>query len=148
VLQTLSKAWGLAGARVGLAFASPEIIGVMNKVKFPYNVGKPSLQIASMALLIEKSFKERVDEITTNREKLVKSLENLPIVKGVFPSEANFLLVKFDNPKEIYTYLAQNGVVVRDRSTQPGCQGCLRITVGTKEEVEKLLSCLRAMDNG
>lgn len=143
VLQTLSKAWGLAGARIGLAFASPEIISVMSKVKFPYNVGKPSIDIASKALNSEKLMRQRVNEIIVNRNILVNALGKISIVKNIYPSEANFLLVKFNNPKEIYNLLAQNGIVVRDRSSQPGCKGCLRITVGTKDEVEKLIDALK-----
>ncbi|MDY0197299.1 MAG: histidinol dehydrogenase [Tenuifilaceae bacterium] len=143
VLQTLSKAWGLAGARVGLAFASPEIISVMNKIKFPYNVGKPSIDIASKALNSKEIMRQRVDEIILNREMLVNALTRVSAAEIIYPSETNFLLVKFSNPKGIYNLLAQNGIVVRDRSNQPGCKGCLRITVGTKNEVKKFIDVLK-----
>ncbi|MFP4557408.1 MAG: aminotransferase class I/II-fold pyridoxal phosphate-dependent enzyme, partial [Bacteroidales bacterium] len=143
VLQTLSKAWGLAAARVGLAFASPEIISIMNKVKFPYNVGKPSMNIALSALKQEEAMKARVRETLETRGKLADDLENLPQVVKVYPSDANYLLVKFKESQKVYRKLASNGIVVRDRGSQPGCEGCLRITVGTREEVEKLLNTLK-----
>ena len=143
VLQTLSKAWGLAAARVGLAFASPEIIAYMNKVKFPYNVGKPSIDTALSTLQLELEMQNRVNEITTNREYLAFELAKLSQVIKVFPSDANFLLVKFIQPRVVYKHLASNGIVVRDRSNQPGSEGCLRITVGTREEVDKLVFCLK-----
>jgi histidinol-phosphate aminotransferase len=145
VLQTLSKAWGLAAARVGLAFASPEIIAVMNRVKFPYNVGKPSIDIALSALQMEDIMKNRVNDILANREYLALELSEISNVIEVFPSNANFLLVKFKNSKMAYSRLASNGIVVRDRSSQPGCEGCLRITVGTREEVDKIITCLNEM---
>jgi len=143
VLQTLSKAWGLAAARVGLAFASPEIISIMNKVKFPYNVGKPSMDIALCVLKQEEAMKARVRETLETLDKLAKDLENLPQCVKVYPSEANYLLVKFKESQEVYRKLASNGIVVRDRGSQPGCEGCLRITVGTKKEVEVLLNILK-----
>lgn len=143
VLQTLSKAWGLAAARVGLAFASQEIIGFMNKVKFPYNVGKPSIDITLKALEMENEMKEKVKETLKNREYLSSELSKFKMVTKVFPSDSNFLLAKFTEPKKVYKDLANNGIVVRDRSTQPGCVGCLRITVGTMEEVEKLIDTLK-----
>jgi histidinol-phosphate aminotransferase len=143
VLQTLSKAWGLAGARVGLAFASPEIIGVMNKVKFPYNIGKPSIDIALNALNMSGLMRERVNENFSNKQLLINGLRQLQIVEKIFPSDANFILAKFSDQKSVYIALAQNGIVVRDRNSQPGCERCLRITVGTKEEVEKLLNTLK-----
>jgi histidinol-phosphate aminotransferase len=145
VLQTLSKAWGLAGARVGLAFASSEIISVMNKVKFPYNVGKPSIDMAMNALQLEDIVKDRVKEIIDNREYLANEISKLSFVVTVYQSEANYMLAKFEDSKKIYNSLANNGIVVRDRSTQLGCESCLRITVGTREEVEKLINCLKEM---
>ncbi len=143
VLQTLSKAWGLAAARVGLAFASPQIIGVMNRVKFPYNVGKPSVDIALKTLQQGDEMVKRTKELVSNKNWLASELNSLPMVQKVYPSDANFLLAKFDNARQVYEQLAGNGIVVRDRSTQPGCEGCLRITVGTREEVEKLIDTLK-----
>ncbi len=145
VLQTLSKAWALAGARIGLAFASPELISVMNKVKFPYNVGKPSIEMALKALKEEEAKVAKVRETLQIRDNLAMELEDIPQVVKVFPSDANYLLVKFRESQKMYKQLASNGIVVRDRSNQPGCEGCLRITVGTKEEVNKLITCLNEM---
>ncbi len=146
VLQTLSKAWGLAGARVGLAFASPKIISVMSKVKFPYNLGKPSIDIALKALNSEMLMSQRVNEIVLNKNMLTDKLVGMLIVEKIYPSKANFLLVKFSNAKEVYTTLAQNGIVVRNRTNQEGCEGCLRITIGRRDEVEKLLNCLKVLN--
>ncbi len=143
VLQTLSKAWGLAAARVGMAFASPQIISVMNKVKFPYNVGKPSIDIALKALQQSDEMVKRTKELVDNKNWFTNELKSLPMVQKVYPSDANFLLVKFDNARQAYSKLASSGIVVRDRSTQPGCEGCLRITVGTREEVKKVIYCLK-----
>lgn len=145
VLQTLSKAWGLAAARVGLAFASSQIVAILNKVKFPYNVGKPSIDIAMKALRMENDMRARVMEILTNRDYLTSELSKFSMVTKVFPSDSNFLLVKFTDPKMVYKHLASNGIVVRDRSNQPGCEGCLRITVGTRDEVDELIFRLKEM---
>lgn len=145
VLQTLSKAWGLAGARVGMAFSSPEIIAVMNRVKFPYNLGSPSIEIAERALQLGSLMKNGVENVISNREFLTKKLCEIKGVVKVFPSDANFLLVKFKDSQQVYNYLANNGIVVRDRSNHPGCEGCLRITVGTKGEVDKIITCLNEM---
>lgn len=143
VLQTLSKAWGLAGARIGLAFASPEIIQVMNRVKFPYNIGKPSIEAAIAALTQGRFMQQRVEEIIEQRGLLSESLSNLPSVEKVFPSSANFLLVKFPESDKIYQYLTGKGIIVRDRSTQPGCAGCLRITIGSETENQTLINALK-----
>lgn len=145
VLQTLSKAWALAGARIGLAFASPELISVMNKVKFPYNVGKPSIEMALKALKEEEAKVVKVRETLQIRDNLAMELADIPQVVKVFPSYANYLLVKFREIQKVYKQLASNGIVVRDRSNQPGCEGCLRITVGTKEEISKLTDCLKKL---
>ncbi len=147
VLQTLSKAWGLAGARIGLAFASPEIISVLNRVKFPYNIGKPSIELASSALDQEQEMKEWVGEIINQRNLLMNSLSAFTFVEKIFPSSANFLLVKFRESEKIYQYLAGKGIIVRDRSKQLGCKGCLRITVGTQTENKTLLKELKELEN-
>lgn len=143
VLQTLSKAWGLAGARIGLAFSSPEIIQVMNRVKFPYNIGKPSIEAAIAALTQGRFMQQRVEEMIEQRGLLSESLSNLPSVEKVFPSSANFLLVKFSESDKIYRYLTGQGIVVRDRSTQAGCAGCLRITIGSETENQTLINALK-----
>src|SRR6476661_3235282 len=139
ILQTLSKAWGLAGLRVGMAFASEEIIEVFNKVKPPYNVNQASQQLALEALSNVEQVNEWIKETVAEREALRKALENLNNVQQVYPSDANFLLAKFDDPKAVYTYLTSLGIIVRDRSKVELCEGCLRITVGTSEENKQLI---------
>ncbi|MEE4178352.1 MAG: histidinol-phosphate transaminase [Bacteroides sp.] len=143
VLQTLSKAWGLAGARIGMAFSSPEIIQVMNRVKFPYNIGKPSIEAAIIALTQTPVIRQRVEEIIEQRGLLSECLSKFPFVEEVFPSSANFLLVKFPESDKIYQYLTGKGIIVRDRSTQPGCAGCLRITIGSETENQTLINALK-----
>lgn len=139
VLQTLSKAWGLAGIRLGLGFASAEIIQVLNKIKPPYNISILSQQVALEALGNEKQKNAWVREIIAAREKLTNQLKALPQVLEVFPSDANFLLTRVTNAKELYQKLVEKGVIVRDRSNVALCENCLRITVGTPEENEILI---------
>jgi histidinol dehydrogenase len=143
ILQTFSKAWGLAGARLGLAFASTEIIGVLNKVKFPYNVGKPSLTVLDNALKNYQTVKEKITNLIAERKFLAKELSQLSTVVKVYPSESNFLLVKTNNADLIYNQLLDNGIVVRNRSKEPGCDGCLRITVGSEVENRSLIEILK-----
>lgn len=142
VMQTLSKAWGLAALRVGTAFASEEIISVMNKVKPPYNINQPSQELALQALEEVGQVNDMIREIVKEREALKHSLLSLPIVQKVYPSDANFLLVKIDDARDIYNYLLQKQVVVRDRSKVELCEGCLRITVGTPTENNILINAL------
>lgn len=145
VLQTFSKAWALAGARLGMAFASPEIIHYLNSVKYPYNVGLPT-QRAVQAAFEKQEVAETVGEILTERKRLTEALGQFSFVEKIYPSDANFLLVKMKDSALIFNYLKQNGVVVRDRSKEPLCEGCLRITVGTKEENSTLLKLLKMYD--
>ncbi|MBI1225316.1 MAG: histidinol-phosphate transaminase [Bacteroidetes bacterium] len=142
VLQTLSKAWALAGARLGMAFASPEIIHYLNAVKYPYNVGAPTQRVVLSAL--EQGLEGTVSAIIAERKKLEKALAEFEFVEKIYPSDANFLLVKMKGSALIFNYLKQNGVVVRDRSREPLCEGCLRITVGTPDENNVLLELLAA----
>lgn len=142
VMQTLSKAWGLAALRVGTAFASEEIITVMNKVKPPYNINQPSQELALQALEEVGQVNDMIREIVKEREALKESLLQLPPVKKVYPSDANFLLVKVDDARGMYEYLLQHQVVVRDRSRVELCEGCLRITVGTPAENKTLIDAL------
>jgi histidinol-phosphate aminotransferase len=145
VLQTFSKAWGLAGVRLGLAFADPEIITTLNKVKYPYNVNV--LTAARVLEAVSQGAKgPDVRLILTERIRLSETLKGLKCVQKVFPSQANFLLVKFDDPKGAYRYLADNDVIVRDRSGQSLCAGCLRITIGTPAENNKLIATLLSYD--
>jgi histidinol-phosphate aminotransferase len=143
VMQTFSKAWGLAGLRIGLAFANAEIIRVFNNVKPPYNIS----QIAQETLLVALGQKELVEDtiqrIIAERANLVAELSNLNFVTRVFPSEANFVLVRTTDANSIYRYLLEETIVVRNRNSVELCEGCLRITVGTPEENVKLLEALK-----
>lgn len=141
VLQTLSKAWGMAGLRIGLAIADPAVIALMSKVKYPYNINVLAQKMALMKL--DEAAKDKaVAEIVGQRFRLEKELCKCPEVKGIYSSDANFLLVRFDNPDEVYGRLLAGGVIVRNRSKVPGCEGCLRITVGTPVENDRLLRLL------
>ncbi|HVS97830.1 MAG TPA: histidinol-phosphate transaminase [Puia sp.] len=143
VLQTLSKAWGLAGLRLGMAFASEAIIGVYDKVKPPYNIGQATQELVLKALQDVDQVNEMIRTLVALREELSGALATLPMVLKVYPSDANFLLVKTTHGREIYEYLLGAGIVVRDRSKVELCEGCLRITVGTKAENAELLRALK-----
>jgi histidinol-phosphate aminotransferase len=142
VLQTFSKAWGLAGLRIGLAFANEEIIKLFNKVKPPYNVSEIAQQAILEALENEKEVEKTIAEIISEREKLFENLGDLPFVRKIYPSDANFLLVKTDDADSIYKFLLGEKIVVRNRRTVALCEGCLRITIGTPEENQSLLKSL------
>ena len=146
VLQTLSKAWGLAGLRLGMAFASPEIVGFLNKIKSPYNISQPVQDIVSTALDEIGMVNDMIVELVASRKKLEDSLMSLPAVTKIFPSDANFLLVRFHDAKGMYNYLVGNGIVVRDRSNIPLCENTLRITVGTENENKKLVAAISAFN--
>lgn len=139
VLQTLSKAWGMAALRIGLAFASEEIIAVFNKIKPPYNVNAASLQLALEALEQVTRVNDWIKQTVSERGKLAEQLARFTFVEKVYPSDANFLLVKVADARKLYTFLTGKGIVVRDRSAMPGCEGCLRITVGKPEENNALV---------
>lgn len=141
VLQTLSKAWGMAGLRIGLAIADPAVIALMSKVKYPYNINVLAQKMALMKL--DEAAKDKaVAEIVGQRFRLEKELAKCPEVKGIYSSDANFLLVRFENPDEVYERLLAGGVIVRNRSKVSGCEGCLRITVGTPVDNDRLLRLL------
>lgn len=144
VLQTLSKAWGLAGLRIGMAFASQEIIGVFNKVKPPYNINEASQKLALEALQNVDLVNDWIKQTVAEREKLIAELALLSVVIKIYPSDANFILVKTTDPKGIYQFLVKNGIIVRDRSKAELCEGSLRITVGTPEENELLINALKS----
>jgi len=147
VLQTFSKAWGLAGLRLGMAFASPEIIGYLNKIKPPYNISEATQQHALAALRDAPRFGQLRQDLLVGRAWLAERLPVLGIVEQVFPSDANFLLVRFrPAATAVYDYLLGRGIVVRNRTTQPGCAGTLRLTVGTAAENEQLLAALREFE--
>ncbi|UAY51153.1 histidinol-phosphate transaminase [Ferruginibacter albus] len=142
VMQTLSKAWGLAALRLGLAYASLDIIDVFNKVKPPYNVNKASQMLALDALVNTGVVNDWIKEVVAEREDLAKELLNFSFVQTIYPSDANFFLMKVDDADKLYDYLAGNGVIVRNRSKEIMCENCLRITIGTPEENKQLLNLL------
>ncbi len=147
VTQTLSKAYGMAGIRLGICIASAEIISVLNKIKPPYNVNELTQERAVQRVLDQKSVQDEVAKILAGREKLNETLNSVPFVSKIYPTDANFILVKVDNADLRYGQLLEKGIVVRNRSTQPLCENTLRFTVGTPDENEKLISALKALSN-
>ncbi|HEX8329373.1 MAG TPA: histidinol dehydrogenase [Hymenobacter sp.] len=143
VLQTFSKAWGLAGLRLGVAYAAPALIAYLNKIKPPYNISAATQQHALAALASSPKLPEMRQELLAGREWLRQQFMSVPIVERIFPSDSNFLLVRFSvDATEVYDQLRARGIVVRNRTTQPGCRGCLRLTVGTDEENTRLVNAL------
>lgn len=142
ILQTLSKAWGMAGLRLGMAFASTEIIEIYNKVKPPYNINQATQDLVLRALGETDQVNDMIKSLVSMRADLEKKLPLLPFVEKVYPSDANFLLVKVSDANKIYEYLLNEGIVVRNRSRVELCEGCLRITVGTEKENKELITTL------
>lgn len=142
VLQTLSKAWGLAGIRLGMVFGHPEAIKYLTAVKYPYNVNALTLKEAMKRTSGEDLSNSWIGRILSERERLAKSLEAFSFVEKIYPSDANFLLVRVEDPPGLYKHLMEKGIIVRDRSGVPRCKGCLRITVGTEAENNMLLNAL------
>jgi histidinol-phosphate aminotransferase len=145
VTQTLSKAYGMAGIRLGICIASAEIIAVLNKIKPPYNVNELTQERAIQRVLDQKSVKEEVANILKEREKLNETLKSVPFVSKIYPTDANFILAKVDDANLRYNQLLQKGIVVRNRTTQPLCENTLRFTVGTSAENEILITALKAL---
>ncbi len=143
VTQTLSKAYGLAGIRLGICFASEEIISVLNKIKPPYNVNELTQAKALQQVLKKESLKSEVTEILIEKATLLKGLDEVSFIQNVYPSDANFVLVKVDNATNRYKQLLVKGIVVRNRTKQPLCGNTLRFTIGTKEENQKLIRVLK-----
>lgn len=141
VLQTLSKAYGLAGLRMGLAFAEERITRLFEQVKYPYNIGTDTLALALR--LLATDITPQVQTLIAERERVAAALTELPYIEKVYPSDANFLLVKTARPRDLYDYLIARELIVRDRSRTPGCEGTLRITIGTPEENDRLIRELR-----
>lgn len=139
VLQTFSKAWGMASVRCGMAFASKQIIELFNKVKYPYNINLLTQQFVSERLDHEDEMKQQVQQILAERSRMAEELQKLDCVETVYPSEANFLLVKVDDAELRYDQLMMSGVIVRNRNKVQLCEGCLRITIGAPEENNELL---------
>lgn len=144
VLNTMSKAWGCAAIRLGMAFAQKEIIDIFNKVKYPYNINMLT-QEKAMELLSDKEHVERwVNILLDERHRMVEAFEQLPICKKVYPTNANFFLAKVTDAQKLYDYLVEKGVIVRNRTRITLCQDCLRITIGTRSENNELLGALRS----
>ncbi|WP_306014085.1 MULTISPECIES: histidinol-phosphate transaminase [unclassified Allomuricauda] len=146
VTQTLSKAYGLAGIRLGICYASEEIIGILNKIKPPYNVNQLTQQRALQRVLHQDLVKQEVKQILDEREELIKALKDLEFVTALYPTDANFVLAKVDDANKRYQQLLEKQVVVRNRSTQPLCENTLRFTVGTPEENKKLIAILKELN--
>lgn len=134
ILQTLSKAWGLAGIRLGMVFARPELITYLSGIKYPYNISTLTIQAALSQLSDKQSYNSWIKTILKEREILAGLLRSFSFVKKVYPSDANFLLIKVNHPGAIYEFLMQRGIIVRDRSSVILCEDCLRITIGTESE--------------
>ncbi len=148
VMQTLSKAWGLAGLRLGLAFASEKILSLFNKVKPPYNVNLSSQQLGIKALESLESVNQTIRVTVEQRMLLQEALTHFPFIEKIYPSDANFLLVKTKDADDLYHFLSAKRIIVRNRSKEPLCQNCLRITIGTEKENEILLDALKNYPHG
>ena len=146
ITQTLSKAYGLAGIRLGICYASAEIISVLNKIKPPYNVNELTQKRALERLEDKDKIKAEIESIITQREELLKVLLDIKFVEKIYPTEANFILVKVDNANKRYAELIAKGIVIRNRTTQPLCDNCLRFTVGTEQENMKLIVALKEIN--
>ncbi|MFQ9314917.1 histidinol-phosphate transaminase [Dysgonomonas mossii] len=145
ILQTFSKAWGLAAVRLGMAFASAEIIKLFNKVKYPYNVNILTQNFVGDELDKLELRKQWIATLLEGRNYLINELPKLPFVEKIYPTDANFILVKVEDANSLYKQLADKGVIVRNRNSVSLCAGCLRITVGTDKENEMLIKTLRAL---
>ncbi|MGK7392284.1 MAG: histidinol-phosphate transaminase [Candidatus Cyclobacteriaceae bacterium M2_1C_046] len=143
VLQTLSKAYGMAGLRVGLAFGSEEILNLLNKVKPPYNISILNQKAALQALANEQQVKNQLEEIIDERERLNDVFEIFSFAEKIYPSDANFILIAVTDPNGLFSFLKDEGVIVRNRSNVIKCEGCLRVTVGTPEENDMLINKLK-----
>jgi histidinol-phosphate aminotransferase len=145
ITQTLSKAYGLAGIRLGLCFASAEIISVLNKIKPPYNINELTQQSAIEQLRNTRKIKNDLSSLKEEKESLLKALVQVNFIERTFPTDANFILIKVDDAEKRYTQLLKNGIVVRNRSSQPLCENSLRITIGTNTENTKLINTLKTL---
>jgi histidinol-phosphate aminotransferase len=143
IMQTLSKAWGLAALRLGLCYASIDIIDLFNKVKHPYNINEASQQLAIEALKHTKQINDWITVMVEQKDWLIRELHSFPFIEMIYPSDANFFLIKVKDADYLYDYLTGHGIIVRNRSREHGCTNCLRITIGTKTENELLLATLK-----
>lgn len=145
ILQTFSKAWGIAAVRLGMAFASPEIISLFNKVKYPYNINILTQNFVQSELDKIQLKEEWVKTLLAQRVYLVQELLKISFIEKIYPSDANFILVKVPDANNTYNKLVDQGIIIRNRNTVSLCNGCLRITIGTKEENNKLISALKSI---
>lgn len=145
VLQTFSKAWGMAALRCGMAFASEDIIAFFNKVKYPYNLNLLTQEAVYKQVENADQKNEWVKALLMERKKMIESLAALPLVKHIYPTDANFVLVKVDDANGTYKQLVDKGIIVRNRNSVTLCEGCLRITIGTPSENKQLLTALQQM---
>lgn len=143
VLNTMSKAWGCAGIRLGMAFAQKDIIDVFNKVKYPYNINVLTQRYAMDALKDSFRVEKWINTIVEERGRMVTAFRALPVCRKIYPTDANFFLAKMDDAQAIYDYLARKGIIVRNRTNVCMCENCLRVTIGTKSENNELLAALR-----
>jgi histidinol-phosphate aminotransferase len=143
VTQTLSKAYGLASIRLGICYASKEIISILNKIKPPYNVNQLTQDVALQSLLNQEKVKNEIAIIISERNQLIRDLQNVEIVEKVYSSDSNFLLVQVDDANLRYKQLVKLGIIVRNRTTQISCDNCLRFSVGTPDENKKLINTLK-----
>lgn len=141
VLQTMSKAWGMAGLRVGLALADSRVVGLMSQVKYPYNINVATMSIVSG--LLTNGVSEQVEQIKQQRTVVAEALAEFSFVERIYPSDANFLLVRVADADALYGHLIKDGIIVRNRTRVKGCEGCLRITIGLKEENVKLIESFK-----
>ncbi len=148
ILQTFSKAWGMAGIRLGMAFAATEIIQILNRIKYPYNLNILTQQKALELLNNTESMSNWVELILKERGKVIEKLQEFPFVVKIYPSDANFILVKMHDARGIYEYLVENGIIVRDRSKVYLCEDSLRITIGTENENTQLIKALNSLIEG
>ncbi|SHJ23753.1 histidinol-phosphate transaminase [Flavobacterium haoranii] len=144
ITQTLSKAYGMAGLRIGILYASKAIISILNKIKPPYNINELSQQKAIELLSLNKT-NTQIKELIFERNRVAKVLTKIPFVLDVYPSDANFILFKVDNAVKRYNQLLNKGIVIRNRTNEPLCDNCLRITIGTSDENEKVISILKTL---
>jgi histidinol-phosphate aminotransferase len=145
ITQTLSKAYGLAGIRLGICYASSEIIAVLNKIKPPYNVNELTQQRALERLSDSKKIESEITAIIKQRDLLLKTLEQVKFVKKIYPTEANFILIKVDDANKRYDELIAKGIVIRNRTNQALCENTLRLTIGTEEENKKLMEIIKSL---
>jgi histidinol-phosphate aminotransferase len=146
ITQTLSKAYGLAGIRLGICYASTGVISILNKIKPPYNVNELTQQRAGFRLKEIEKINNEITSIIDQREELLKVLLNINFVEKIYPTEANFVLIKVDDANKRYDELITKGIVIRNRTTQPLCENCLRLTIGTEAENKKLIETLKLLN--